>query len=241
MALIAPDPVIPSGFAPVPALPPGPVRFERETWDNPIRFPLNRSYGDEFEYRNLTEFKRQWRVRNLADSAFSFPGGSTVEITFPGATSGLAIYRPAPAGDFETVWELSLGSPSGLAASYGSMISALILDSSGGGAGASEYWNAEGFDGWNISGWAYSSTGVQGLGTVSRDGGHRWYSLRRVSGTYYSRLSVDGSTWILAASWTPPAFTPSFIGLGAMYTGGNNVVVRLHRLNTYTGPTFFTG
>ena len=80
------------------------VPFTRKAWDDPIKYKLSRSYGDEFEYDNFAQMQRRWNMQGVGASAFAFPGGSAVEF-YPSTNQGLWMY--APSGDFEAVLEFS--------------------------------------------------------------------------------------------------------------------------------------
>lgn len=214
------------------ALAPGPQPFNRKAWDNPIRYKLNRAYGDEFEYANYTDLTRRWKTHGtVSASDFQFPGGSSID--FKPAGQGSAIYIAAPSGDFEAVLEMSV--PQNFTSMYG----LAIVDVNGTGIGFSHDYDVSSYL-WNVSSWNYSGTNNSVASGTPRDNRHIWIMLKKVGATYTGRQSIDGSTITATAAATPAAFTPAYLAIARMYTNAA-IWTPLHRLNVYPGPTFFPG
>lgn len=208
-------------------VPPGPVPFARKTWDNPIRYRLNRAYGDEFEYANLTQFNRRWQRHTVPDTSLGFPGGSSIEL-YP-SSQGSAIYRPAPSGDFEMLLEYS-GE-----ASNNDMFGLYVVDANGSGQGCSLYSGS--VYNWTVTTWNYSGSG-NNTALAYPDTRHTWIALKKSGTSYTAKGSTDGATFSSYTSANTNAIVPVYIGIGRMYTNATGSL-SLHRLNVYPGPTFF--
>lgn len=217
-------------------LPPGPLPFNGQAWDNPVRYPLNRGYGDEFSYpTGVTGFNRRWKNRGF--SAFTtnvdFSPGSAMLTHFD--AQGAAIYTTAPAGDFEILLQYSLGSPA-----TNVMVGPLIVDTAGAGYGCSPYNDANAYL-WRLSGWAYSATGpsIVGAGTALANKLVIFALLRRVGTTYSCRFSANGSTFLGPSTGdTTVSFTPAYIGVGRFLSADGGAVT-LHRFNVFPAASYF--
>lgn len=210
------------------------VPFGRKAWDNPVRFPLDRAYGDEFEEKMFSEIQRRWNLRNIVAADLSFPGGSSIEWLPSGA--GSHFWKPAPSGDFEAILEYQSTSTAG----NGMAPAICLLDSSGNGSGFSLY-NDGNIYGWNVSAWAYGSTGGgQSYGTLV--GQHMWVAVRRTGTTLSCRWSSNGTSWSnIPTTFTTNVATNNRLTIGRLYSGSNPGWQMLHRFNVYSGPSFFTG
>lgn len=210
------------------------VPFTRKTWDNPIRFKLNRAYGDEFEYDSFAQVSRRWNAKGVTATDFAFPGASAIEF-YPAATNG--IWEFAPSGDFEAVLEFQSCGTAG-----GGMSPAIgLLDSNGTGLACSIYSDGN-FYGWGISAWAYNATATGPLAHSAGDGRHYWVALRRTGTSVTVRQSIDGVNWGTAlAPGTTNVTTNNRLAIFRPYSGSDPGWSILHRFNVYSGPTFFTG
>lgn len=216
----------------MPGLPPGPIPFGRKAWDNPVRFRLNRPYGDEFEHQDFRSLSRRWELRNAVAADFSFPGGSTIEWIPSGA--GSALLMPAPPGDFEIVLEFS----GAHALTNNSFVGPCIVDASGAGEQTAGFGSLYTF---LLTGYAYGN--AQQLVAIGSDTAapHCWITLKK-SGTDYScRGSITGTSWTAFNTPTSNAMVPAKIGILRGYVGGETSWLHLHRFNVYPGPTFFPG
>lgn len=210
------------------------VPFARKSWDNPVRFKLNRGYGDEFEYDSFAQIGKRWNVKGMTASDFGFLGGSALEF-YPATNMG--IWQFAPSGDFEAVLEFSSMGTAG-----GGMCPAVgLLDASGNGLATSVYTDGS-YYGWNIGSWGYSSTATAPSAESAGDGRHMWIALKRAGTAVTCRCSSDGSTWgtVLSVGTTTVA-TNNRLAIFRPYSGSDPGWSLLHRLNVYSGPSFFTG
>ena len=209
------------------------VPFTRKAWDDPIKYKLSRSYGDEFEYDNFAQMQRRWNMQGVGASAFAFPGGSAVEF-YPSTNQGLWMY--APSGDFEAVLEFSpTKTGGGMCPSIG------LLDSTFAGYATSFYDDGNVYT-WVIgSSMAYSSTSNNLGSHGTTDGRHCWIALRRTGSTVQGRFSTNGTSWgSLAGSGSLAPATYNRIAIFKPWSTDPGWT-RLHRFNVYPGPTFFPG
>lgn len=207
----------------------------RTTLDNPVRYKLNRGYGDEFEHQTFASLSRRWRIRSavVSDFDFSWAGGSS--LLWNATTSGSWIYQAAPAGDFQAILEFNaLGKLHG----YGMMPTLALLDANGTGAGGSFYSDAT-TRGWTITSWAYSATatGDLGKGTDADTGPGRalLVSMRRSGTTLPMKFSADGgATWSTETSAGTVSASNNLLAIGRPWSGSTPGWVALHRLNVYS-------
>lgn len=216
---------------------PGPVRFNRKAWDNPVKYKLNRAYGDEFEYPNFQQFSRRWQLHATTAADFMFPGGSAID-WFPPA-AGAALYRAIPSFDFEAVLEAQRHRT---AARWDDMFGLAVVDANGDGVGYSYDYDGSSYD-WTVTGWVYSGTGTshaaQG-GGLGAGGTHVWTCLRKTGTLVQGRESVDGATLNALTAGSTLSVTPLYLAIIRLITNPSEWV-RLHRLNVYGAPTFFPG
>lgn len=208
----------------------GPVPFARKTWDNPIRYPLNRAYGSEFELPTLAALKRRVGLHSVNDADLAFPGGSAVE-WYP-SSQGSSLLFPVPAGDFEAVLEMSGGTT-------GMMFGLGLLNASGAGVGFSPYDDGNAYT-WGISGWGYSGTGTSISNGLTFDTRHFWVLLRKSGTNVTGRLSNTGSSFSSTTGARAIGVTPAYLTISRFYSRGP-AWVTLHRFNVYPAPTFFPG
>lgn len=224
-------PIADRGFG----LAPGPRRFNRKNWDNPVKYKLN-AYGDEFDYLNYTELRRTWQVHDTTAADFQFNGDGSTD-WFP-PNSGSAIYRPMPSYDFEAVLQVQrfrTGSR------WDDMFGLAIVDATGEGWGYSYDYDGQSYD-WHVTNWVYAGTGVGHAagGSLEAGGTHVWTVLRKTGTLVQGRESVDGATLNSLNTGSTFGGTPQYLAIIRML-GNPSEYVRLHRINVYSGPTFFPG
>lgn len=213
----------------VPRYPVRGVPARSSKWDDPVRYKLNRGYGDEFEHTSFASIQKRWYTRSAVTADFDFVGGSAV-LWHPSA-SGSFLYEYAPSGDFQALLEYSSMGVAG-----GGMAPCIaLLNSSGSGWGGSIYNDGSQYN-WNISTWSYSGTGSNMGSTGGPDGRRLLVSLRRSGTTVYVKFSNDlGGSWSTEASATT-SWTSSYniLGIGRVYSGSDPGWIMLHRLNVYS-------
>lgn len=236
------------GAATLPAVPVGPTPFTRKNWDNPVRFKLNRAYGDEFEYSSFAQLTRRWTPAGATPPVagdFGFPGGSSIEWLPVTGVPSSALQIAAPSGDFEAVLEFSTSRGHSLTAADWMFAPGLVLiDSVGVGAGAAPYI----FDG-NV----YSTTLITNIISTATnnfvaggpvwDGRHMWLAMRRTGTNLQVRFSINGSTFTSLSTGVTVSATAPFLAIAKINPTGATIpaAITLHRLNVYPGSTFFTG
>lgn len=247
MTVIAPDPVLAYGLSAMPsALPPGPVPFGRKAWDNPVRYKVNRPYGDEFEYASYQQLTRRWTPAGTVPPVsgdFSFPGGSSIEWTPSGTTSSALVFS-APAGDFEAVLEFSIGSPVALGNATSAFPGIGVTDATGVGAAVGLYlYDMRCYSTTTTAGFTTTATNNSVATTVTLDGRHLWISARRTGTLLQARISTDGSTFTALTTGVTVSATAPYLSIAKLYPTSSNTsgVWRLYRLSVYPGPTFFPG
>lgn len=224
--------------------------FTRKAWDNPVKYKLNRAFGDEFEgYSSFAQLIRRWAPASGGTPPvagdFFFPGGSEIEWRLPTGASASCLQCAAPAGDFEALLEVSFGLVDIATNNLPFAPGIALVDATGVGAAGSYYM-------FNNS--IYTTTLTSGFGTTGTnnlvasgytvlDGRHTWISVRRTGTTLQARFSADGSTFSAFTTGVTVSATAAFLAIGKMYPGITTTppVVHLHRLNIYPGPTFFPG
>jgi hypothetical protein len=241
--------------SPIPAqtsfgLAPGPTPFNRKDWDNPIKYKLNRAYGDEFEYTSFRDLSRRWQMAGATlpvAADFGFPGGSAIEwYPLSGANTGAstAIQIAAPSGDFEAVLEYSQGWPSAVGAAGQILGPAIgLVDSTGVGAAGGMYlFNALMYTTTTTSNLVTTATNNTVNPSISNfDGRHFWIGVRRTGTTLTGRMSHNGITWSsftagVTVSATAPYLCIAKCNVSASTEAG---MLTLYRLNVYPGPAFF--
>lgn len=190
--------------------------------NDPDLYPLDVTYGDEFDDETLNA---AWTIRNIAGGDINFPVvDSPIKVTFD--ASGDALLQDAPAGDFEIV------------ARYGGINDAInsigicILDSAGTGVATSIYSGGNIYI-WNVLTYAYASNGPNI--TPGNNFDQSWLTLRKVGTNYTARLSKDGTTFsgfTASQSW---AGTPAKIGWIRLH--GNATYAYIYRFNVLI-PTY---
>jgi hypothetical protein len=217
---------------------PGPVPFNRKTWDNPIRYKLNRAYGDEFEYPNFQQLSRRWSMHTAVSADFMFPGGSAIQ--WNPSAAGSALYIPIPAGDFEAVLEYQRHRT---AARQDDMFGLALLDASGAGVGYTTDYDGNSYT-WDVVAWAYSGTGsghaAVAAAALPSGGTHIWTCIRGTGTLVQGRESGDGSTLNTLNAGTTIGVTPLYLAIVRMFANASEWIT-LNRLNVYSTPTFFPG
>ncbi|MHB8459101.1 MAG: hypothetical protein ACYDAK_05385 [Candidatus Limnocylindrales bacterium] len=211
------------------------VPFNRKPWDNPVRYKLDRAYGDEFEEASFSALSRRWQMHTAVAADFNFHGGSSID-WMPSA-QGSSLYETIPAGDFEAVLEYSVGS--GATGSSQGMFGIGMLDANGTGAGFSVYNDSNAYT-WGIITWNYSGTGNSVVNGVTFDNRHVWIAVKSVGGNIQGKVSNNGSTWTAYTAAFAIGVTPVYLTITRFLTTAFDWTT-LHRLNVYPGPTFFPG
>jgi hypothetical protein len=211
------------------------VRYRRlvevgATPDNRVLRPTDTTSGDDFEGLALDA---AWTPRNLGAGHVAFPNivyKPALQLNFD--ASGDGVLRAVPAS---TTFEIVTGVRLLRALTNGGMVGPVILDATGAGVGFSTY-NDNTTRMWNITAYAYASTGPSGSGCPTTH--DYWLALRRNGDSYTGRwCAADGATWsaystaIAKAGWTPDR-----IGIMRLYTN-SSPVFELSRFNVYF-PTY---
>lgn len=233
------DPLPARAVADILSAEPYPRPFARKNWDNPVKFKLNRQYGDEFEYANFSQLRNRWTIRSAVAADFRFDGGSCIGWKSQDA-SGHALVQPLPPYDFDAVLEFTRDFGIGVTDNFPALG---IVDASGNGFGigvhqdANLYTNA-------ISAWVNPATFSHLVASGFLGGqGHVWLCLRRTGGNIQGRASINGSTWTSFTTADAIGGTPVYLAImryrGGSGNGSFNAV--LHRFNVYPAPTYFPG
>ena len=205
------------------------VPFARKSWDDPRRFPLNRAYGDEFEYQTFAELSRRWAMNLAVAADFNFLGSAIEWVpSAAGSSIGIAI----PSGDFEAVLELS-------GENGGGMPGIGMLDAVGTGS-AGVIYNDGSIYNMNIVAYVYSSTGNGAANGLTLDNRHHWLAVKRVGSNLQTKVSNNGTSFTAYTTAGTLSGTATQLTIGRFW----NVAERswiIHRLNVYPGSTFFTG
>ncbi len=216
-------------------LPPGPQPFTRKAWDHPAKYKLSR-YGDEFAYSNFTQLNRVWQTHLTTAADFDFPGGSAIEWNPP--VAGAALYRPIPSYDFEAVLEVTRHRT---ISRWTDMFGLGVVDASGNGLGYSYDYDGNSYE-WALTGWVYSGTlnAHVASGSLESGGTHVYTALRKTGTTVQGRDSADGASFNTVTSGSTLGTTPLYLVIGRFLSNASEAI-RLHRINVYSGPTFFPG
>lgn len=181
------------------------------------------TYGDEFEYASHAALASAWSVNSIP---VMNAAGSAADVHFAGG-SGRVMYKSTTGFD-ATNWEVAF-----LFSGFvdrGGMFGIGVYDTSGNGTAVSPYSDGNSYS-WNITAYAYASTGTSGgvNYTAHSDGTPTWFALKKAGTTYRFRASTDGTTWTtVVASFTGPS-APARIGFGRHYVNGNDATLLVHR------------
>lgn len=216
---------------PLPGVPQGRLdkREYQFRWSDPRNYPLNRPYGDEFEYTSFAEMRRKWTMIASTASDFDFHGDS---VGWRPSTNICGFYIGAPAGDAEFVVELSLGN--GNASGNGLLLG--LIDAAGNGTAANIFNNAF-TDTWTVTAFALSANVNGTVPNIVNDGARKWMSIRRTGTTLQIRTSNDGVTWTSLTGGSTVSATARYF---AIFCVTQLAYIELYRFNVY-GPGFFPG
>lgn len=203
------------------------VPVKTSKYDDPVRYKLNRAYGDEFEHTSFAALQRRWQMRNAVAADFDFPGGSAV-LWHPSG-SGSFLYQAVPAGDWQALLEYSSMGVAG----QGMCPSIALFDDFGNGGAASIYSDGNAYA-WSLSSWSYNTT-LSNAGSYRADDGRRQLVVLRKSGTtLLAKFSANlGSNWSGEATGiTTVAATHRWLGIGRIFTTDPGWIM-LHRFNVF--------
>lgn len=203
--------------------------------DNPVRYKLNRGYGDEFEHQTFASLQKRWTLRSTTAADFDFSLAAGSALMWNASTSASWLYGAAPAGDFQAILEFN---PLNALAGAGMAPTLALLTSAGAGAGASFY-NDSTTRGWTLSAWAYSNTATGDLGqggsSAIATGKRLVVALRRSGTNLLAKFSSDsGVTWSTEASVGTVSSSNNLLGIGRPWSGSTPGWIVLHRLNVYS-------
>lgn len=189
---------------------------------------LHATYGDDFTGASLDA---KWTRHNLTsgDETYDTTDNGWLVTTVPASGSADRQYhQAAPAGDFTIIMSQTIHSTSGGA---GTMVGPMIIDSSGNGIGFTPYNDNNAYF-WNLSSYAYSSTGPSQLWGYwdHMTGMKHWIRIRKSGTTYYASVSRDGHRWSpeISTTW---GGTVDRIGFGRMFNSGVGFVMNVDRFN----------
>lgn len=197
--------------------------------DDPFLHPLNNTYGDEF---NAATLDAAWTKRNIAQAEVFVPKttyfSAGLQLVFD--AQGDAIYRPAPAGDFEIVCTCT-------GDEFGGMTGLAIIDTLGTGVGFSPYNDGNTYS-WSMLTYNYTASGFSiNNGPVAGQVYH--IALKKVGTGYTGRYSVDGVNWSATSSTLTSLITVDRIGFARIFTaGGTAGTFTIHRYNVYPSPYY---
>ena len=236
------------GAATLPAVPVGPAPFTRKNWDNPVRYRLDRAYGDEFEYNSFTQLTRRWQLAGATlpvAADFNFPGGSAIEWLPVGGGNSSAFQIAAPSGDFEALLEFSTSRGQSLSSGDWMFAPGLaLIDSVGVGAGAAIYiYDGNFYTTTLVTNIISTATNNSVASGAAWDGRHMWLAMRRTGTNLQARGSMNGSTFTALTTGVTVSATAPFLAMAKINptVATTPATITLHRLNVYPGPTFFPG
>lgn len=212
---------------------PGSKPFGRKAWDNPVKYKLDRAYGDEYEYTSFADMTKRIAVRNVTEAKTSFPGGSSIEVNF---SQGDALLYPVPAGDGEWLLEANVGIANTL---NGGMFGLALLNASGNGTGFSAYNDGNAYT-WAVTSWIYAGTGNAVAHGLTFDNRHYWTSMKKSGTNITGRISANGTSFTSFTAASTLSVTPVYLAVIRLFSGGGGFT-HLHRLNFYPASGYFPG
>lgn len=186
---------------------------------------LHATYGDDFDGASLNA---RWTRRNIVagDEAYQEGGGSYMRVNLSGGSADKLYLQTAPAGDFSLVLSFTDFTGVGIA----TMTGLVIVSTTGAGVGFSNYNDTNSYT-WNLSAYAYSSTGTNINFERAPTGRKQWFKLRKSGTNYYGSISHDGANWSYETAALSNAFTVDRIGFGRILTAATSQVIAVDRFN----------
>lgn len=187
---------------------------------------LHGTYGDDFDGASLNA---RWTRLNLTsgDETYTTTDDGWLNVVIPGSGAvDRQYHQAAPAGDFSIIMSMVLWGDNN-----SMMFGPMVIDSSGTGIAFTPYNDNNAYI-WNLSSYAYSSTGASMLwgGWQHMVGEKHWVRLRKSGTTYYGSASRDGHIWSKEVSGTW-AGTVNRIGFGRMFNNGTRIEAHIDRFN----------
>jgi hypothetical protein len=198
-------------------------------------YPLDRTtdtgmdgtFGDDFTGGSLDAKWTRVGQTSGEESYAQGPRASSLRVAYSNAAAVRHIYQACALTSFTFEWSFSLYQ----ATPTGTMLSLMILNSSGTGGGVILYDNGLAMYVVNITAGAYASQiGAQDGYQVNpyRTGVRTWLRLRLAAGVIYGSFSFDGENYSPELSGTPTAFTPARIGIGRILGANLKTTVDHH-------------